>query len=75
MSNVILKPRRLTKALKGFTAVNPVDLKLLTKHIPALICPNCAATRFRVVGIVFQEKKAPGSPPIIASLIMNICDE
>jgi branched-chain amino acid transport system ATP-binding protein len=42
MADVILETRQLTKAFKGFTAVNGVDLKVERGHIHALIGPNGA---------------------------------
>ena len=42
MTDVILETRQLTKAFKGFTAVNGVDLKVERGHIHALIGPNGA---------------------------------
>src|SRR5438094_7539669 len=42
MADVILETRQLTKAFKGFTAVNGVDLRVQRGHIHALIGPNGA---------------------------------
>jgi branched-chain amino acid transport system ATP-binding protein len=42
MSNIILETRNLTKAFKGFTAVNEVNLRVQQGHIHALIGPNGA---------------------------------
>jgi len=42
MSDVILETRNLTKAFKGFTAVNAVNLQVQRGHIHALIGPNGA---------------------------------
>lgn len=42
MSDVILETRGLSKAFKGFTAVNDVNLKVQRGHIHALIGPNGA---------------------------------
>src|SRR5438067_13943569 len=42
MADVILETRQLTKAFKGFTAVNGVDLQVERGHIHALIGPNGA---------------------------------
>jgi branched-chain amino acid transport system ATP-binding protein len=42
MADVILETRQLTKAFKGFVAVNGVDLRVERGHIHALIGPNGA---------------------------------
>jgi branched-chain amino acid transport system ATP-binding protein len=42
MADVILETRKLTKAFKGFVAVNGVDLQVQRGHIHALIGPNGA---------------------------------
>jgi len=42
MSDIILEARQLTKAFKGFTAVNKVDLSVVRGSIHALIGPNGA---------------------------------
>src|SRR5437763_2046566 len=42
MTDVILETRQLTKAFKGFTAVNGVNLRIQRGHIHALIGPNGA---------------------------------
>ena len=41
-SYIFLETRGLTKAFRGFTAVNDVDLKVKKGHIHALIGPNGA---------------------------------
>jgi branched-chain amino acid transport system ATP-binding protein len=42
MADIILETRKLTKAFKGFVAVNGVDLQVQRGHIHALIGPNGA---------------------------------
>jgi branched-chain amino acid transport system ATP-binding protein len=42
MADIILETRQLTKAFKGFVAVNGVDLQVQRGHIHALIGPNGA---------------------------------
>jgi branched-chain amino acid transport system ATP-binding protein len=42
MADVILETRKLTRAFKGFVAVNGVDLQVQRGHIHALIGPNGA---------------------------------
>ena len=42
MTDIILETRQLTKAFKGFVAVNAVDLKVRKGSIHALIGPNGA---------------------------------
>src|SRR5690606_8817258 len=42
MSDFILETRGLTKAFRGFVAVNKVDLRVTRGHIHALIGPNGA---------------------------------
>jgi len=42
MADVILETRKLTRAFKGFVAVNSVDLQVQRGHIHALIGPNGA---------------------------------
>jgi branched-chain amino acid transport system ATP-binding protein len=42
MSDVILETKNLTKAFKGFTAVNSINLQVQRGHIHALIGPNGA---------------------------------
>jgi len=42
MSDIILETRHMTKAFKGFTAVNDVNLRVRRGSIHALIGPNGA---------------------------------
>ena len=45
MSDIILETRHMTKAFKGFTAVNDVNLRVRRGSIHALIGPTAQARR------------------------------
>ena len=74
MSDVILETRNLTKAFKGFTAVDAVNLQVQRGHIHALIGPNGAGkttcfnllTKFLVPtsgAILFNGRDITGAEP------------